>query len=151
MYRTVVEQMLREPERAVQVPVPGETRQVARQVIDHPAYDASARFRPSTARSPSRCWCVRARDEAYTIPAVFRTVENRRLASPARYEWRHSACKGPAALAAAARSGSAGAAGDLRAAALRHLRAPAHGPAARDGPSHGGGAPHALPLERAAA
>ncbi len=96
VYRTVTEQVLREPERTVQIPIPGETRQVARQVVDHPAYETTHEIPADLSTVREQVEVRPARDEAYTIPAVYRTVESRRLVSPARFEWRRSQCVAPA-------------------------------------------------------
>lgn len=96
VYRTVVEQVVRTPERTIEVPVPAVTQQVARQVVDHPGYEASREI-------PAQYGVVREKvivrpehDESFTIPAVYRTVETRRLVTPGRTEWRQTACAVPA-------------------------------------------------------
>ena len=96
VYRTVTEQVLREPERTVQISVPGETRQVSRQVVDRPAYETTHEIPADLSTVREQVEVRPARDEAYTIPATYRTVESRRLVSPARFEWRRSQCVAPA-------------------------------------------------------
>ena len=96
VYRTVVEQVMREPERAIEIPVPGEVRQVARQVIDHPAYETTHEIPAELSTVREQVEVRPPRDEAYTIPAVYQTVDQRKLVSPARFEWRRSQCVAPA-------------------------------------------------------
>ena len=92
VYRTVVEQVVRTPERTIEIPVPAVTEQVSRQVVDHPGYEA-------TREIPAQYGVVREKvlvrpehDESFTVPAVYRTVESRRLVTPGRTEWRQTAC-----------------------------------------------------------
>ena len=95
VYRTVVEQVLREPERTVQIPVAAETRQVPRQVVDREAYEATHEIPAELGSVREQVEVRPARDEVFTIPAIYRTVASRRLVSPARMEWRRSACTAP--------------------------------------------------------
>ena len=95
IYRTVVEQVLRVPERRVEIQIPPETRLVSRQVIDRPGYDA-AREIPAELSTVREKVVVRPEhEESYTVPPVFRTVESRRLVRPSRTDWREIACAAP--------------------------------------------------------
>ena len=97
LYRDVTEEVVRTPERRIEVSVPAETRLETRQVIDHPAYEASREIGAQYGHVREKYVVSPEHEETHTVEAVYRTVEKRRLVSPSRTDWRQIACAAPPA------------------------------------------------------
>lgn len=97
LYRTVVEQVMRVPERVIDHPVPAVTRLEHRQVVERAGYEATREI-PAEYGTVREKYIVRPeREDSFTIPPVYTHVPVRRLVTPARTDWRPIACAVPPA------------------------------------------------------
>ena len=96
VYRTVWRHVCVRPEQRVETPVPGETRQVPRRIVDQPAHEGvrviPARFGTQSVEvvdAPERV-------ERLDTPPVFRDVARQEIVAPAFTRWIPTVCVQPA-------------------------------------------------------
>ncbi len=94
-YRLQTRQILRIPERTVQIAYPAETAVVSRQVVDTPAH-VVRRDIPAETKMVKVRICAPDQPVVETIPREYRTVTRTRVTSPAHAEWRPTTCQAPA-------------------------------------------------------
>ncbi len=91
LYQTVLRRVMTEPQRIVEVETPAETVQVVREEVVRPERRETRADPGETRRTPVK---ICQPDETVTTqePAVYRSQQEDRLVSPARYRWRPIAC-----------------------------------------------------------
>ncbi len=90
-----MQSVVRVPARAVQTPIPGETRTVVRHVVDVPAHVERREVQPLYRVDHVQVTVVPERVETETAPATYRTVTRQRLVRPGGSEWREVGCAPP--------------------------------------------------------
>ena len=91
-YATVQRQVMREPGRTVETPIPAVTQTVTRQVIDQPAHEVVEHSAPVWGMERFRRLVAPARTETVRVPAQFAQHTRQRQVSAGGLEWRQVDC-----------------------------------------------------------